>query len=124
MTLSEADLKSLGDKLYQRRWEILRSCLELEEEWQQLGEREIEQEEEAQKANLAELFEQLDEREKKEIEEINLALDKMEAGTYGICERCRKTIPVARLASLPAVRLCFSCAAKEEAKKAIPPATA
>lgn len=124
MTVTEADLKNLEQKLCLQRWEILRSCAELEEEWQQLGEREIEYEEEAQKANLTELFEQLDEREKKEIAEINLALDRMEAGTYGICEGCGKAIPLARLESLPAVRLCLSCAAREEARQAIPPATA
>jgi len=122
--VTDDDLKHLEQKLFRQRWEIFRSRRELEEDWQQLGEREIEYEEEAQKANLTELFEQLDEREKKEIEEINLALDRIETGTYGICERCRKTIPLARLESLPSVRLCISCAAKEEVLKEIPSATA
>lgn len=124
MALTEDDLKRLEQMLCRKRWEIFRSCRELEEEWQQLGEREIEFEEEAQKAMLTVLFEQLDDREKKEIKEINLALDRMEAGTYGTCERCGKEIPLARLESLPAIRLCLSCAAREEAKAAIPSATA
>ena len=89
-----------------------------------MGEREIEYEEEAQKANLTELFEQLDEREQKEVEEIDLALSKIADGTYGNCELCQKAIPLARLESIPAVRLCVSCAASEEAKTKIPPATA
>ena len=127
MTVTENDLKHLEQKLCRQRWEILLSYQGLEEDWIQLGDREIEYEEEAQKASLTELFEQLDEREKKEIEEINLALDRIETGTYGTCEICLKSIPLARLESLPAVRLCVSCAEKEEAKakkKAAPPARA
>lgn len=124
MTVTDIDLKGLEQKLFRQRWEILRSRQELEEDWEQLGGREIEYEEEAQKANLTELFEQLNERERKEIEEIDLALGKIAEGTYGNCELCQKEIPLARLESLPAVRLCVACAAGEEAKTKIPPATA
>ena len=120
--MTETDQRRLEQKLIEQRREIFRCRQVLEGQWQELGEREIELEEEAQKANLAELFDQLDEREKKEIEEIDLALGKMAAGTFGICEHCEKEIPLKRLESLPAARLCISCAAKEETKLKIPPA--
>ena len=43
------------------------------------------------------------------IEEIDLALAKIAAGTYGRCESCGSEIPRARLAALPHARLCVSC---------------
>jgi DnaK suppressor protein len=33
----------------------------------------------------------------------------MEAGTYGLCERCGQPIADERLEALPAVRLCMDC---------------
>ena len=43
------------------------------------------------------------------IEEIDAALVKIEAGTYGLCESCGIAIPKARLEALPHARLCVSC---------------
>ncbi len=43
------------------------------------------------------------------IEEIDAALSKIDAGTYGICESCGRTIPRARLEALPHARLCVTC---------------
>ena len=42
--------------------------------------------------------------------EVEDALDKMEKGTYGICEGCGSAIPEARLEAKPAARLCINCA--------------
>lgn len=120
--MTDAELKRLSQKLAGRRQEIIRSRTELEGQWDELAEREIEFEEGAQKATLTEIFEQLDEREIKEIEDIDLALEKIAGGTYGICEECGRTITRQRLESLPAVRLCLVCATREEAKTRIPAA--
>ncbi len=43
------------------------------------------------------------------IEEINRALAKLDAGTYGMCERCNQPIPKARLKALPYAALCVAC---------------
>ena len=43
------------------------------------------------------------------IEEIDHALAKMDAGTYGLCERCQNPIPRQRLRALPQARLCIPC---------------
>lgn len=43
---------------------------------------------------------------KERIADIDLALDKMEKGTYGICEKCGKEIPLEILEVSPASRLC------------------
>jgi DnaK suppressor protein len=46
------------------------------------------------------------------LEEIDEALMRFDAGTYGRCERCGDAITEARLAAMPAARLCMSCASK------------
>lgn len=43
------------------------------------------------------------------IEDIDQALAKIEAGTYGICENCGQLITKARLEALPYARLCIQC---------------
>ncbi len=44
--------------------------------------------------------------------EVEHALAKIEAGTYGTCEACGQPIAPARLEAMPAARLCIDCAAK------------
>lgn len=44
------------------------------------------------------------------ITEIDRALEKLAAGTYGICDRCGQAIPEARLEARPAAGLCVGCA--------------
>jgi DnaK suppressor protein len=41
--------------------------------------------------------------------EIDRALAKIEAGTYGVCEQCGRAIPDARLEALPYATLCVAC---------------
>ncbi|MDE3203821.1 MAG: TraR/DksA C4-type zinc finger protein [Acidobacteriota bacterium] len=41
--------------------------------------------------------------------EIDRALQKIEDGTYGVCERCGEAIPDARLQALPYAALCVTC---------------
>jgi RNA polymerase-binding transcription factor DksA len=46
------------------------------------------------------------------LQEIEEALNKFDAGTYGQCELCGKPIGDARLEAMPAARLCIDCASK------------
>ena len=44
--------------------------------------------------------------------QVDSALAKLENGTYGVCESCGESIPVARLEVLPYATKCVSCAAR------------
>lgn len=46
------------------------------------------------------------------IADIDRALAKVDAGTYGICDRCGEEIWDARLEALPAASLCVDCAGR------------
>jgi len=43
------------------------------------------------------------------LEKINHALEKYEAGTYGICDICTQPIDEDRLKALPSASLCVTC---------------
>lgn len=51
---------------------------------------------------------------KDQLKEITLALDKIGAGAYGVCEECGKEISVELLKADPESRLCQACKLKEE----------
>ncbi len=48
------------------------------------------------------------------LEKVDTALEKIEAGTYGICDDCDEPIPEERLEALPHATLCIQCKKKEE----------
>ena len=41
--------------------------------------------------------------------DIQHALRRLDAGGYGSCERCGRTMPLERLQAIPSARLCVSC---------------
>lgn len=47
------------------------------------------------------------------LHDIERALERLEAGTYGICERCGQPIADARLEAMPATTTCISCASQQ-----------
>ncbi|CAA9210853.1 MAG: hypothetical protein AVDCRST_MAG76-107 [uncultured Acidimicrobiales bacterium] len=44
-----------------------------------------------------------------EVADIDVALDKIDDGTYGTCDKCGKAIPKARLEVIPWAALCVNC---------------
>ena len=44
--------------------------------------------------------------------DVERALAKIEAGTYGLCDRCGATIPFPRLTARPATARCVECVAE------------
>lgn len=54
------------------------------------------------------------ENEEEELREIGDALQRIEAGGFGSCEDCGKTIPKERIKAIPYTRLCVECKRKEE----------
>jgi DnaK suppressor protein len=52
---------------------------------------------------------------KRHLEQVNAALARIEAGTYGICSNCGKPINPARLEARPSSILCIDCQQKYDA---------
>ena len=53
-------------------------------------------------------------REHKLIKKVKKALDRIENGTFGICEKCGDDISIKRLQARPVTTQCIECKTKEE----------
>jgi RNA polymerase-binding protein DksA len=56
------------------------------------------------------------------LSQIGDALTRIEAGTYGRCERCGQDIPAGRLQAVPYAALCVACAGQAESEAPAPAA--
>jgi len=54
------------------------------------------------------------ENERARLEEINAAMERIDAGTFGCCEKCGQEIASDRLQSIPFARQCIKCARKAQ----------
>jgi DnaK suppressor protein len=59
----------------------------------------------AERSELLGMIEQL----RSQRAEVVAALERMDNGTFGKCERCGQEIPIERLEAIPTARLCVSC---------------
>lgn len=57
----------------------------------------------------------LKERESRLMKKIRKALEKLDEGNFGVCEKCGKEISEERLKARPMAALCIKCKKKQEA---------
>jgi DnaK suppressor protein len=57
-----------------------------------------------------------EENERDLLDAVRAALARMDAGTYGTCERCGVEIPAGRLEAVPTASLCITCKESEETR--------
>ena len=70
-------------------------------------------EEEADEASELEKRLALEERLRESLTWVEHALEKYEAGTYGLCDSCGQRIEEGRLEAIPQASLCLSCKANQ-----------
>ncbi|MEW6325209.1 MAG: RNA polymerase-binding protein DksA [Nitrospirota bacterium] len=56
----------------------------------------------------------LREREQRLLKKIDEAIDRIRAGTFGVCEECGEQIGYKRLKARPVTTLCINCKTKQE----------
>ena len=111
--------KELGATLRRKRsslllQEIVGSQNEVEPS---LGDRESELEESAQKDRMTRLESRLTERGQTLLRQIDDALERIDARTFGECERCGNDIGHGRLKAMPTAALCIDCATAVEKRQ-------
>lgn len=57
-----------------------------------------------------------EENDRDALDDVRSAIARFEAGTYGVCVRCSKDIPSARLEAVPTASLCIQCKEAEETR--------
>ena len=70
--------------------------------------------EDAAMALASDVLSRLEGQEKHELDEIDAAQARLETGTFGVCERCNRPIPLERLRAMPTARYCIPCRSREE----------
>jgi DnaK suppressor protein len=65
-------------------------------------------------AEHREISSQLAQVESAELAAIDVALERMSAGEYGVCDVCDRNIPLARLQAVPYTTLCVDCQREQE----------
>jgi DnaK suppressor protein len=129
IALTSKEKEQLKKQLQQRRAEILNDLHGNASEIDKLQNPKADDLDRAVEAGAIELLVTLGDTERRELEEILVALEKIETGTYGKCEACIDkplhlcpscpNIPKQRLQALPTARLCVACQEAEE-KNQIP----
>ncbi|MEA3442521.1 MAG: TraR/DksA C4-type zinc finger protein [Chloroflexota bacterium] len=113
-----AELTELYKKLKKEKTQISQKLEELTARSQPMAERREgspfgKREEEADGASELEKRMALEQRLRTSLAEIEHALQKYEAGTYGLCDSCGQPIERARLEALPQASLCLKCKAHQ-----------
>jgi DnaK suppressor protein len=110
-------IEELTALLYRQRASLLGSAVAANGQTPTSDERESEMEESAQIDLINRLKNHLDERDYMMIRQIDGALERVAAGTYGWCSVCEEEIAAARLRILPTTTLCIECAKTVEMKR-------
>jgi DnaK suppressor protein len=58
-------------------------------------------------------------RERKLISKIREAIERLDDGTYGLCESCEEPIGLARLKARPVTTMCIDCKTEQERQEKI-----
>ncbi len=113
-----ADYSELYERLKKGKNQIAERLEQLRARRQSLGERREgspfgKREEEASEASELEKRLAIEKKLRNTLAEIERALEKYEAGTYGLCDSCGQPIELTRLEALPQANLCLSCKAHQ-----------
>ena len=112
--MTESETKELRDSLKQQRQHVLKDVIR-HGVMNGVGAGVITDEtERAEKIADAAVEHQLGFSESKILEKIEYALKRLDEGSYGICDGCKKEINIERLKAKPSVSLCINCQTKKE----------
>jgi len=112
------DFTELYERLKKEKEELLEKLEQLRTLGQPSTERKEgspfgKREEEADEASELEKRLAWEERLRESLNWVEHALQKYEAGTYGLCDSCGQTIEKDRLEAIPQASLCLSCKAQQ-----------
>ena len=102
------ELQEIKTKLEAKLRELDERAHEIDDELSEPGDDDWS--ENAVEAENDEVLEKVGSMAVEEIRQIKVALGKIDAGTYGICQTCNKQIAPKRLEALPYAITCIDCA--------------
>lgn len=114
--MDEKFLRSIADRLQRERRVLIDELTQWEQQSISVeGDLQPELQERAQTEVASGITGALDERQQDRLGNIDEALARIEAGTYGECQNCGRVIDEERLEANPTTTFCSQCAAHEQA---------
>lgn len=115
--LTEIELNEFQNKLLDRRVQIEKNLRGTTLELEEMRELELHDEGDFAAASAETIVDSaILIQQRKELNEIELALDKIKKGTFGVCEMCEEPIGLARLKVKNFARFCITCREINEKK--------
>jgi DnaK suppressor protein len=116
--LSQKDLKRFKKRLEELRDEVLDKARRELEEPSSIDTDDLPDEIDQASSEYAQAMKlRLRDRDKFHLKKIQKALDRIDEGSFGICERCEEPISVKRLEARPVTTLCIRCKEEQEKKE-------
>ena len=113
--LTKAQLKKFKELLDEKRMEIIRKAQQTLYEEMTLDANDLPDEMDLASSEYLQSFTfRLRGREKVFLDKIQKALEKLEAGTFGVCDDCGERISAKRLEARPETTLCIRCKEDQE----------
>ena len=113
--LSQRDLKKFRQLLEEKKDAVLERARKTLTEEMTLDPNDLPDEMDMASSEYLQSFEfRLRGREKTHLAKLDLALKKIDAGTFGICEECEEPIGKKRLEARPETKLCIRCKEDQE----------
>ena len=115
MTVRKTFIKQARDTLLDMKKQVLRGIREdLKEDREGLKDDGRDTYDVASEERDREISYLLTDRDRSKVQSIDQALERIDAGTYGICESCEGEITAERLKAMPFTRLCVQCQSERE----------
>jgi DnaK suppressor protein len=113
--MRKAFLKAAREKLLEMRRQVLREISnDLKEGREAFKDEGMDTYDLASEERDREISFILTDREREKLQAIQEALERIDDGSYGICESCESEVAEGRLEALPFTRLCVNCQAERE----------
>ncbi len=113
--LSQRDLKKFRQLLEDKKTAVLERARKTLTEQMTLDPNDLPDEMDMASSEYLQSFEfRLRGREKTHLAKLDLALKKIDAGTFGVCEECEEPIGKKRLEARPETKLCIRCKEDQE----------
>jgi DnaK suppressor protein len=113
--LTKKELKKFQEMLQEKRREVLDRARRMLSEGMALDTNDLPDEMDLASSEYIQSFEfRLRGREKSLLTKLDLALKKIEEGTFGVCEICEEPIGKKRLEARPETTLCIKCKEDQE----------
>ncbi len=117
--MNQADIEAFRELLKKTRQEILEQGEDTLEDMTEEREMYADPADRASAESDRAFILRLRDRDRKLIRKIDEALERIDAGTYGICEDCGEDISKPRLNARPVTTLCIKCKSRQEQQEAL-----